>query len=209
MSEDNRDDIEAEIAKAKAEVEERLKQEKDAVVAELIAERKRRQEAEELNKGKQDDGKEDDPEKVIEKVLERKQQESFKQIKESTIEAFKRKHPEFSPENDAAGLAFAKFQRELQKFNESSVRSKEEYEELLSDAYEFMNRKKRNDENPVPYYAGSNANLGSSPRADDNAGLNDAEKRLIASVGWTKEKFLDQKAKRPSYVASLLRNYQR
>ena len=176
---------------------------------ELKGERTKKQDAlkelEEL-KGKQDPKPTgDDPEEVVERVLTRRQEEESKSNFASSIDDFKKTVPAFSKESDEAGIAFGKFENELKKFNFDGLNSKEEFMTRFKEVQEYMNRGKKETDEPESFHQGTPQGDGSDPGEDDSATLNDAEKRFIREDGMDKAKFLEIKAKRPHYVASLLK----
>lgn len=193
--------------KAKAEAQAEAKKAQDAMTAELQAERQRRQAAEEeieRGKGKQE-VTEDDPEKVYERLRKKEKDEESKKNRELAIEEFKRNTRELSPDNDPGGLVYSAFERELRKFNLEGLSTKEEYVARLKEVHEFMNRNKKQSDTPHIPYEGADVGGGSSPKETDPANLTDKEVRLIKDMGWTKERYIEAKSKRPYYVESLLK----
>jgi hypothetical protein len=189
-------------AEAKAKAEEAQK----AMTAELQAERQRRQAAEEeleRSKGTQSTN-DDDPEKVFQRLMEEDRAKKAKSAREEALKEFRNSVRELSEENDPAGLVYGAFERELNKFNLSDLSTKEEFTARFKEVHEFMNRGKAPSQSKTPTYEGGEGTPGSSPKEDDSAHLTDVEKRLIKDMGWDKERYLNQKAKRPHYVASLL-----
>lgn len=169
------------------------------------AKQKVEQELEE-KKGEQDpEPKDPDPEEVVERVLTRRQEAESKANKDSTLEEFKRSVKEFSPETDEAGIVFSKFEKELNKFNLNGLNTREDYMKRFKEVYEFMNREKKESTPSASFHSGTPATGGSDPGADDSANLSDAEAKLMKDIGWDKERFLATKAKRPHYVASLIK----
>lgn len=183
-----------------------LEQDKANVVDELKAEREARRLAkEELEKAKAgSDLNKSDPTEIVEKVLQRKEEEASKEAFERAKQAMKRTHNEFSPETDTAGLVFKKFEAEMSKFNFAGLKTEEEFASRLREVYEHMNRGTKQPE-PTNFYSGTKQ-FGSEHKTTDAATLSDAEARLIKDFGYTKEKYLEIKAKRPAYVASLLKH---
>lgn len=189
------------------EAEAKAKAAQDAMTAELQAERQRRQAAEEeMKRAKEEHSRtpETDPEKVFTELLNKKSQEEAKSNKEEAIKSFKNSVREFSDEHDTAGIVFSAFERELNKFNLEGLKTKEDFTNRFKEVYEFMNRAKKPTDPNVNFYKGGTSNTGSDPAGDDKAHLSDVEKNLIKDMGWTNERYLAQKAKRPHYISSLL-----
>jgi hypothetical protein len=178
------------------------------MIAELQAERQKRQAAEEELKAKgeqepTDDGS--DPKKALEKLLdERERKEAADSMKEA-IDEFRDSVNEFSKDNDAAGIVFAEFERELGKFNLEGLKTKGQFVKRFKEVHEFMNRNKKPSESTPTPYPGSSKASGSEPKEGDSANLSDVEKNLIKDMGWEEERYLKVKASRPNYVASLLK----
>lgn len=206
MTEEER--IEAAKQEAVAELKAQADKEKAAMIAELQAERAKRQAVEEELKTKGEhkpSGEGEDPKKVFESLLEEKEKKEAVANKQAAIEEFRKSVREFSEENDAAGIVFSAFERELRKFNLDGLKSKEDFKRRFTEVHEFMNRKAKIDEAKENFYQGSKSNTGSEPKEGSNVYLSDVEKRLIKEMGWTEERYLERKAKQPSLVASLLK----
>lgn len=138
----------------------------------------------------------------IEEILEKKRREDLEKSFVDADEEFKRKFKEFSEENDAGGLKYERFKKEREKFNFNNVDSKEQYMERLGDVYKYINKTTVNDDSIINH--SSPANGGHDAIVDDASGLTVKESNLIKQLGWTKEKYLETKAKRPAFVNQLL-----
>jgi hypothetical protein len=199
--------IEAAKQEAVAELKAQAEKEKAAMIAELQAERQKRQAAEEELKTKgvvSHSGDGEDPKKVFEELLEEKEHKEAIANKKAAIEEFKQTNREFSEENDATGIIFSSFEKELRKFNLEGLKSKEDFKRRFNEVYEFMNRKVKTEEQKGSYYQGSKQGYGSDPKEGDRNNLSDAEKRLLKEMNWTEERYLKLKASQPAQVASLL-----
>ncbi len=181
---------------------------KAAMIAELQAERQRRQAAEEelkRTKGDQEPKIEgSDAEKLFKELLKKKEDEDSLINRESALNEFRNSVKEFSKDNDEAGIVFSAFERELKKFNLNGLSSKEDFKKRFKEVHEFMNRGNSIRETPEVPYRGSNLNNGPEPRQENPDNLSDVERKLIKDMDWTLERYLKQKASRPHYVASLL-----
>ncbi len=186
-----------------------LEQDKANTVSELIEKRKSEQSVkEELDKLKEAQKQTQaitDPEELVERVLTKRSEVEIKDTIESIKSNLKNIYPEFSKEKDAAGILIQDFERQLNKFNFQGLKTKEEVEQRFSEVYNFWKRSKSN-EKDSGFYEGSRSNLGVDAKEDDSATLNATETKLIKELGWTKDKYLAQKAKRPHFVASLLQH---
>lgn len=191
------------ISKAQEEFEKAEK----ARVEELQAERQRRQAAEEeLERSKKGANSDDDtdPEKVFTRLLSQKEQKEAEENKKKALEQFRRKVKEFDPEVDKLGIVFKDFEKELSKFNLEGLKTIDDFTSRFSDVYDFMNRKNPGQKPSQSFYQGNSKGSGSEPLENDTS-LDDREQRLIKDMGWTKERYLEQKSRRPHYVESLLR----
>ncbi len=183
-----------------------LEQDKANVISELTqkreSERLAKEELERVKKEKESDPSISDPRKIVEEVLNQKEQEAAKEAFKDAIEDLKKTYNEFSQETDAAGIVFGKFENEMRKFNFSGLKTKEEFKARLDEVYNYMNR-------TLPpksqeFYQGTRQS-GSEQKTTDKNTLSDKEMRLIQSMGWDKERYLKTKAKRPVFIESLLK----
>lgn len=207
---------EEDIKKAKEEFEARekeyqlkiaeLEQDKQNTVEELIKKREAARLAEEeLAKAKGNTGtdKGSDPEEIVKKVLQEKEAEASRNALEEAKADLKKLYNEFNPETDKAGIVFSKFEAELNKFNLSGLKTKEDYLNRFKEVYEFMNRRAGSPDKPNFY--GGTRQSGSDAPTNDGVALSDSESKLIRDMGWDRERYLKIKEKRPAYVASLLK----
>ena len=176
------------------------------IVSELIEKRKSEQLAkEELERTKEaqkSDPSNEDTESIVERILAKRQDAEVRVTLESTKENLKNIYPEFSKDKDVAGIVYQDFEKHLNKFNFEGLKTKEEIEQRYKDAYKLW--QKSSDKEDVNFYKGS-SRQSSDVREDDSATLSAAEASLIKEIGWTKEKYLLQKASKPAYIATLLK----
>lgn len=210
MSEEDIKKAQEEFAAKEKEYHEKianLEQDKANVVEELKEKREAarlaKEELEKVKGATKPDLNTTDPEEIVVRVLQKKEEEASRTALEDAKAELKRTYNEFSPETDTAGLVFNKFEKELSKFNLSGLRTKEEYMGRLKEVYDFMNRTKSTTEK-TNFYSGTRQS-GSDAQVRDDASLSDSEAKLIRDMGWDKERFLKTKEKRPAYVASLLK----
>lgn len=204
-------DNESELAKKIAELE----SDKAKLVSEIQAERAKKQAAEEAKRLAEEELKkkevpaptvdDSDPEKIVVRVLEKKEQEAAKTALEEAKADLKRMYNEFSQDTDAGGILFSKFENELSKFNLSGLRTKEQFLNRFKEVYEFMNRTKKSVDTKPNFHPGT-PQFGSDAPAIDGATLSDAEMKVIQEQGITKERYLKIKEKHPNFVQSLLKN---
>lgn len=147
-----------------------------------------------------------DPKEVVLSVLAEKEQEQVKANFDLAKEELKRTVKELSPDTDAGGILFSKFERELSKFNMSGLKTKEDFLARFGEAYRLMSQTS-SQPTKVNFYNGATQQNGADAKADDGASLDANEQKLMEQVGWSKEKYLATKAKKPAYVASLLKYY--
>lgn len=184
-----------------------LEQDKANLVGELTETRSKKQLAEqelEKTKGTPKTSLEKDPRQVVEEVLREKENEIAKSNLELAREEFLRNNQEFSPDVDKGGILYSKFEKELSKFNLAGLKTKEEYIARMSEARRLMDTDKPTKKD---FYAGATDLRGTNAKEVDGDSLGASEIRLIQEQNWTKERYLQVKAKRPQYVASLLKYY--
>jgi len=185
-------------AKAAAD---KLKQERDNTVEEIKELRKKRQEAEEALKNNATPP--DEVEKKIAEVLRAEKDKSLQKMREDVLNEFIAKHPEFSSENDSAGLRKLAFEKKLSRFNLSVTENPSELNSVLEDALSLL--KKETPDNERSPYASDPSSHG-APMSSDGSKLTAKERELINRVGWDQKKYMEMKARRPEYIEQLL-NY--
>lgn len=183
---------------------------KEQAIANLTEElkelRKKKQEAEERANKQPDQIPTSDLDvgKKIEEALEARKAVEIETAKTDALEEFKSKFKEFSDDNDPGGIKFTAFQKELSKFSLDGLTTKEKILNRYKDAYDFMNRKKAEDDEPITPDP-SIPNTPNEPNANDTVELSPNEDAVLKRMGWTKEKYLKLKAKQPEYVSSIFR----
>lgn len=204
-------ELTAEELKAKLEEERIAREAAEAAQTNMSEEmkelRKRAQEAEE-KAAKDKEGEDNlnggnDPESIIRKILSERDSETIKAERTRAEQEFKREHSEFSESNDPGGLKYEEFKRTLSKFNLSGLSTREDIKARMSDAYRLMIPPKK-EETGGTFYSGSPSNPGGDIDTDKEQKLEPREDALRKELGWDKDKFLAQKAKRPNYIRQLL-----
>lgn len=208
------------IDNAKAEAEQAFSDKlKDAestrnkLVEELKEERRKKQEKEaeaEALRLKYEKSNPDattvDIDKKVEEILSKKDQAQVESLKEKTIQKFKEMNPEFHPDNDKGGIKYAAFEKKLARINLNGLTSEGDILGALDDAMLLLTRESKKEESTANPYASTNQHV-SSPKTMSNNKLSSQEAKLLSQVGWDEAKYLKMKAARPSYVASLLKNF--
>lgn len=143
-------------------------------------------------------------EDVVHTVLAKEREKAAQRNLELAKEEFRRMNKEFSSDTDAGNLLFQKFEREFNKFNIQGLETKEEFAARMKDAYRLISN--TTPDNKVNFYTGTSNESATDPKVVDTDNLSAAEVKLFTEMGWTKEKYLSHKAKKPAFVASLLRN---
>lgn len=207
---------EVDVATVQAELSE-IKTTLTGVVEELKISRKEKADAEakalaaetKLKEKEEPKGNEGTPNvtEEVQKALAKEKGEAATRNRERAIAAFKEKHKEFHPDNDAGGIKFSALESKLSRFSTAGLTEESDFSAILDDAYVLLNPTKVGSDSKVIIPGASTSSQSGSPKESDTTGqLSSKEATVIERLGWTKEKFLDQKAKRPSYIASLL-NY--
>jgi len=148
-------------------------------------------------------GQPEDPEVVVRRVLAEQAKGDAQAARDRATAKFKETHKEFHPDNDPGGLKYAAFERTLGKLNTSGAQTEEDHLALFGDALTLMNRPAASEEQIITPYADTPTD-GGTPTAANPNGLTPKEKRVIAGLGWTEEKYLNMKKSRPAYVKQMI-----
>jgi hypothetical protein len=202
----------AEVAKLTAELA-KASSEKEGVVGELKGERSKKQEVEAkltlaeaaLAEAKKTANPTDVKGQVLE-ILNEKEKGTALENRKSAEAKFKEAYKEFHPDNDPGGVKFAALQGKLTRFSTEGLKTEQDFVGLMEDAYTLTTGNKPQPREVV-FYASSPSGTNVQPKTIDGNRLTTKEDKLIQSLGWTTEKYLAQKAKRPHYVAELVANY--
>lgn len=183
-----------------------LESEKAGLVEEVKEERRKKQEQEDLAKAALASN---DPDAKILSVVERKlAEEKTKQIEMSLAQFeanYKASNPEFQPSNDPSGIKFQAFKKVLGRFNLSGLSTEAEFAEVYKDAMLILKREEpKNGDQTINRNSFSPSTRSSGATETINSDLTEKEEKLIASVNWTKEKYLKLKASQPIFVSELL-----
>jgi hypothetical protein len=174
---------------------------KKGMTEELIAERKKKQEALALAESlKKSEEPQTDVEKLIEAKLKEREDVEARFAADQAWNEFVADNKEFAPESDTTGLRAEALKREFNRFNLTGAKKKEEFLSALRDAKRLLkNEDKRDNENP---YA-SAPRSGTTPIVTDEASLSSAERATMKRLGWTLQKFNEQKLKHPELFSSV------
>lgn len=162
-------------------------------------------EIEDIKKKLTDGGQQPDVAGEIQKALGKEKEETSKRNRERALANFKSAHKEFDPSNDPGGIKFSALESKLARFSTAGLTEESDFTAVLNDAYTLLNPKKVETKVRIP--GESTSSSPASPKESDGAPeLSAKEYTVMTRLGWTEEKYLEQKAKRPSYVKGLL-NY--
>jgi hypothetical protein len=183
-----------------------LESEKAGLVEEIKVERTKKQEAADLARAALEAN---DPDaKILSVVEKRLEQEKTKQIETSRAQfedKFKSSNPEFQPSNDPAGIKFEAFKKILTRFNLSGLTTETEFADAYKDAMLLLKREEGTPANQsINRNSFSPSTKSSTATETDTSELSAQEQKLIASINWTKEKYLKLKASQPHFVTDLL-----
>jgi len=184
---------------------------KSSLVEEIKEVRKAKQEAEAdrdlLSKENEQEEEKDEVDKKIEQALSQKEKEEIERRKASAEKKFKQKNKELMEDADKSGIKWEAVQEQLGRLNTSKANTEEEFMEFYEDAYRLAKRDSSSTSNKrgtTPYASDSNAAKQSSGPEESTDGISARESEVIERIGWTKEKFLEQKKRRPAYVNRLI-----
>jgi len=188
-----------------AEIEElgqKSEAEKGGLVEQIKALRIKLHEAAEAAKVKPEStpsGTSDDVEAKVMSVLAKQRAEEAKGNRIAALRMFWEKYPEYSPENDLAGLKMEKVGQALNRINSSSHMPSEVLKDY-EDALILMGvTPKKTDTSKMNDYAGTPGST-STPRTVESNKLTPDEDKLRREKGWTVDKFLKMKEKYPDIV---------
>lgn len=182
---------------------------KNSLVEELKETRKRAQEAEadrDLLKNNNTESEEevDEVDKKIQQALSKKEQEEVKQRREKAEESFRNRHKNLK--DDSSGIKFAAVEKQLERFDLSKARTQEEFEGIYEDAYRLARKEDSGSSKSreAAYASDETAAKNTSSPQESSDEVSSKEREVIERLGWTEEKFLQQKKRRPSYVNRLI-----
>lgn len=185
---------------------EQAESEKANLVEELKEERKKKQLAEAAlavnNNGSQvvDEQKARD---IVKAVLSEERSNQIETTRSEFDAKFKASNPEFNTSNDPGGIKYDAFKKTLSKFNLNGLTKESDFAEVYSAAMILLGKgQTQNNQGNNPYAFGQTSRGNITAASDNN--ISAKERKLIESIGWTEEKYLQQKAKRPEYIQSIL-----
>lgn len=145
-----------------------------------------------------------DIEKAVNAKFEERQLGEVKANQDKALDKFFKAHPEFDQANDAGGLMFAKFQKNLARLNTTNATSAEDFESVFEDTLNLMGHKS-DEGNAVPSKLASTPGSKASPDSSPTTKFEGAEAKLVEGhFKGDGEAYLKMKAKRPAYVDTLL-----
>ena len=205
MNDENKDGVNLTPEQIKAIIAERdeLAQAKASLTTDLLSEKKKKQDAEDKLKNlppvlPTDTKKvpETDIEKIIEAKLRERDEEDIKIAQDEAWKDFVKNNKEFDPSSDKEGLRKAALESTLKNFNFSGARKKDDFMEKLNDAALLLSKKESLSTSDNPY-ASQPSNSGKVPVLNKDASLTSQERATMSRLGWTVEKFMEQKLKHP------------
>jgi uncharacterized phage infection (PIP) family protein YhgE len=198
-------ELESKITNLVSEIQEERskKQDNEAKVTRLSAD---------LDKLKQDLAKaapqgQPSVEDAVNKVLSARDQTTAAENRKTAEAKFKTANKEFHDENDQGGIKFGALIAKSKRLNAEGLKTEEDFIGLLSEAKVLLMNSQNNGGQNFNPSAHSPAGSSFTPKITDPNELDPKELKLIDHLGWTKETYLKHKTKRPSYVRSLLADY--
>lgn len=176
-------------------VKQQLEAERDALKVKL-------QEAEDRARGT--GGQPTDTEAVVRRVLAENDTKAASQNRETAEARFISSHKEFASDADPGGVKFSAVKGKLARFNTDGLKTVEDFMGVYEEAYLLVNPARAAEGGEYAPYADSPHDTGRGPKETDTQVLAVKEKKLVERMGWTKEQYLSQKTKRPTYVKQLL-----
>lgn len=144
-------------------------------------------------------------EDAVRKVLKEQAKQDAVTNRKIAEETFKSQVKDFSSDNDPGGIKFSAVMAEFNRFNTEDVVKTEDFLELYSKAATLANPSKPVTRETFTPYAATPPSSSSGPREATTILLSSREQDIVKRMGWTEQQYLDQKTKRPHYVASLLK----
>jgi len=144
-------------------------------------------------------------EEVVSKILSQNEAKIRKETLQKAMDKFVQENPQFSKENDEGGLKKSAFDKKLTMFNLDNLKTEDEFLIAFKDANSLLGGKpvEEQPENNIP----AATDTGNAPDPIDIHELSAKEVKIVNDfMEGDKEKYIKIKAKRPDYVASLLRN---
>lgn len=139
--------------------------------------------------------------------LSKKEQEERVKNQKTALSRFKDANKEFSESNDPGGLKFAALEKKLSRFNLSSQSSVEDFYSVYSDALSLVKKEVAKPDTVPNPYATTPSNESPAIKTDNlDDSISPSEKKIVdRSFGGDTKRYLEQKKKRPDYVATLLK----
>lgn len=147
---------------------------------------------------------------VVEKTLAAKDASRAKNNKVIALEKFITENKEFHPDNDAGGVRRAALEEKLARFSTEGMTEIEDFTNVIVDAEALLGRTDTTPKTPTetevanPYSSTSKSTI--TPTVAIDKDLDPREQKLIEQAGFTKERYLELKAKMPDYINGLLKN---
>lgn len=214
MSEENEQSVEA-LTKKIADLE----AEKANLVGELKDDRQKRQQKddeiatlqqalEEATKKNLNAADPNDVTKVVADMLAERDASMAKSNKIAAIEKFVADHKEFHPDTDTTGKRREALVEALKRFNTDGLKTVDEFYAVIRDAHRLLvpdtgTQPSGEEEQPNPYSSTPSPSI--TPKVAEDKEVTPEEKKLYEKNGWTKERYIELRAKNPTYMANLLK----
>lgn len=145
-------------------------------------------------------------EQIVNQIFAKKDAESREEAMQKAMKNFVQSNPQFSSENDEAGLKKSAFEKKLNTFNMESCKSQEDFLSIFKDANRLLGgtETKVEEQNNIIHQSTDSY---VKPKETDVHELSTIELKVINQfMEGDKDRYIKIKSKRPDYVASLLRN---
>ena len=207
---------EGESSESEAEVRARkLEEERNNIKNELISMREERRELrnkiQEMtqNSNNQEvyqgtDENQQDVTKVVESLLQQREQERAKENRRKAFEKFIRENKMYHPENDTSGLMRERLENEVSQFNLSGVVETEDFYEYINKANRLIAPQSSQVKKTVNPYPTDPSSSGNTAQVSETDSLSKKEKDLARRAGWSEDKLKALKKTDPEYFQELM-----
>lgn len=139
---------------------------------------------------------------ALEKLLSQKEGERAIANKKAAFDKFVNDNKEYHPDNDVGGIKKAALEAQFNRFNQSGIVEVDAFVKLIGDANALL-RGIDTSRQPNPQIP-SNPSSVAAPKDVPSDEVSQKEIALFTNNGWTKEKYLELKAKMPDFIEGLL-----
>lgn len=139
---------------------------------------------------------------ALEKLLSQKEGERATANKKAAFDKFVNDNKEYHPDNDIGGIKKAALEAQFNRFNQNGIIEVDAFSKLIGDANALL-RGPDTSRQPNTQILSTPSPTNQPKSAPDNE-LTSKEIDLINSNGWTKEKYMELKAKMPDFIEGLI-----